>query len=131
MDFGFDVRKILRPDEFGFSVIRARDTKQFLPDLKRIINTLGSLSATAQGLGAVITTTERFIQSGDNVIYIKTLDNKVVGFLKSGYKHLFHRNEVGRIIEITPLCCLDFYVHESVQRGGFGRELYERMLFDE
>jgi hypothetical protein len=30
--------------------------------------------------------------------------------------------------EVQPLCVLDFYVHESKQRMGCGRALYERML---
>lgn len=29
---------------------------------------------------------------------------------------------------MNPLCVLDFYVHESVQRGGHGKELFEKML---
>lgn len=33
--------------------------------------------------------------------------------------------------EIKPLCVLDFYVSERVQRGGHGKQLFERMLQDE
>ena len=69
--------------------------------------------------------------STDNILYIRSEDNKVVGFLKTGFKHLFQRGLGGRIHEITPLCVLDFYVHETMQRGGHGRELFERMLFEE
>jgi alpha-tubulin N-acetyltransferase 1 len=54
--------------------------------------------------------------------------NKVLGLLKVGMKKLFIRNEAGTIKEITPMCVLDFYVHESVQRGGQGRLLFEKML---
>lgn len=32
---------------------------------------------------------------------------------------------------MTPLSVLDFYVHESVQRGGHGKELFENMLTHE
>lgn len=32
------------------------------------------------------------------------------------------------IKEVQPLCVLDFYVHESVQRRGIGKELFEAML---
>ena len=35
------------------------------------------------------------------------------------------------MIEISPLCVLDFYVNEQVQRGGHGRHLFETMLEDE
>lgn len=30
--------------------------------------------------------------------------------------------------ELRPLCVLDFYVHESCQRSGIGRKLYDYML---
>ena len=30
--------------------------------------------------------------------------------------------------EIDPVCVLDFYVHESCQRQGLGKELFERAL---
>ena len=29
------------------------------------------------------------------------------------------------------MCVLDFYVHESVQRGGHGKDMFERMLKEE
>ena len=43
------------------------------------------------------------------------------GFLKIGYRKLFYHNRFGKIVEMTPLCLLDFYVHESIQRGGIGK----------
>jgi alpha-tubulin N-acetyltransferase 1 len=48
--------------------------------------------------------------------------------LKVGVKKLFVRNRAGLIIEINPMSVLDFYVHESVQRGGHGKDLFEKML---
>ena len=32
---------------------------------------------------------------------------------------------------MEPLCVLDFYVHEAVQRGGHGRALFELLLSTE
>ena len=32
------------------------------------------------------------------------------------------------IHEVEPLCVLDFYVHESRQRSGCGKKLFEEML---
>jgi alpha-tubulin N-acetyltransferase 1 len=52
----------------------------------------------------------------------------VLSLLKVGVKKLFIRNEVGAIKEIAPLCVLDFYVHESCQRGGQGKAIFEKML---
>lgn len=34
----------------------------------------------------------------------------------------------GTIAEIEPLCVLDFYVHESCQRQGVGRALFEVLI---
>lgn len=31
----------------------------------------------------------------------------------------------GVIVEVEPLCVLDFYVHESYQRQGVGKALFE------
>jgi alpha-tubulin N-acetyltransferase 1 len=45
----------------------------------------------------------------------------VIGFIKMGKKNLFIRDELGNIKEISPLCVLDFYVHESQQRNGYGK----------
>ena len=52
---------------------------------------------------------------------MKCEGNSVIGFLKVGTKKLFIRDEIGKINEINPLCVLDFYVHESQQRSGFGK----------
>lgn len=45
-----------------------------------------------------------------------------------GKRNLFIRGDTGAIKEIKPLCLLDFYVHESMQRGGHGKQLFEDML---
>lgn len=51
-----------------------------------------------------------------------------MGLLKSGEKNLFLSDETGKTHEIKSLCVLDFYVHESKQRSGFGKQLYDYML---
>jgi len=52
----------------------------------------------------------------------------VVGLLKVGSKKLFVYDSNGAQHELQPLCVLDFYVHESCQRRGYGRKLFEFML---
>lgn len=54
-----------------------------------------------------------------------------IGILKVGSKRLFVRNRTGDIVEMTPLSVLDFYVHESVQRGGHGKDIFQYMLKNE
>ncbi|KAJ1341624.1 hypothetical protein BSLG_003813 [Batrachochytrium salamandrivorans] len=55
----------------------------------------------------------------------------VIGLLKVGHKRLFLIDEYDRQIEVSPLCVLDFYIHESFQRKGFGKRLFEYMLMIE
>ena len=52
----------------------------------------------------------------------------MVGILKTGSRKLFYTDGIGKILELSPVCLLDFYVHESYQRSGYGKELYEYML---
>lgn len=73
---------------------------------------------------SVITTGIKFINT-DQRIYIKCEGNSVIGFLKIGIKKLFIHNDLGIIKEISPLCVLDFYVHESQQRTGIGQVIFK------
>jgi len=75
----------------------------------------------AQGLASIITTHSKFISSGDNRLYIKAERNQVCGILKVGKKNLFYYDGIGGVKELRPLCVLDFYVHESMQRKGVGK----------
>lgn len=52
----------------------------------------------------------------------------MVGMLKIGRKKLFLLNQDQRTKECAPLCVLDFYIHESRQRRGYGRRLFDYML---
>ncbi len=74
-----------------------------------------------------ITSLAKVVANGHK-IFIKSDGNKCVGFLKIGFKKLFVRNRTGTILEINPLSVLDFYVHESVQRGGQGKQLFDLMI---
>jgi len=77
----------------------------------------------------VLTTYTKTVAGCDNQkLYVKTEKNKVLGFLKTGTKKLFITNDLGQMKEIDPVCVLDFYVHETVQRRGIGKELFEMML---
>ncbi|XP_063794081.1 alpha-tubulin N-acetyltransferase 1 isoform X2 [Pseudophryne corroboree] len=102
--------------------------------IMQIIDEIGKSSAKAQRLPAPITSASR-MQTNQHHLYIlkdctpKTAGRGVViGFLKVGYKKLFVLNHSGSHIEAEPLCILDFYIHESLQRHGFGKELFNFML---
>ncbi len=67
----------------------------------------------------------------DQRVYLKVSRHQVEGILKVGSKNLFHRDGAGRCHEMAPTCILDFYVHESVQRKGVGKSLFQKMLDSE
>uniref|UniRef100_A0A8C3CA35 Alpha-tubulin N-acetyltransferase 1 n=1 Tax=Cairina moschata TaxID=8855 RepID=A0A8C3CA35_CAIMO len=105
--------------------------------LRTVIDELGKASAKAQGLPAPVTSAAR-MESNRHVLYIlRDAEGRgsskaaVIGFLKVGYKKLFLLDHSGAHNEAEPLCVLDFYVHESLQRHGYGRELFQHMLKSE
>jgi GNAT superfamily N-acetyltransferase len=89
-----------------------------------IINSMGSASALAQGLGSVITNVERLNNNPDHVLFIAANSTSALGIIKLGKKNLFHRSSDGSVHEIAPLCVLDFYVNERCQRQGVGSALF-------
>ena len=132
MEFLFNCEKLLGTDAEGFVILdgrkgpsnafsQGRAIGRAIPDLQanlyEVIDKMGAASSKAQGLPSIITSASRLFTS-DNRLYMKAEGNKVIGLLKVGVKKLFIRNECAAIKEISPLCVLDFYVHESVQRGG-------------
>ncbi|XP_037375210.1 alpha-tubulin N-acetyltransferase 1 isoform X2 [Talpa occidentalis] len=99
-----------------------------------IVDELGKASAKAQHLPAPITSASR-MQSNRHVMYVlkdtsarPAGKGAIVGFLKVGYKKLFVLDDREAHNEVEPLCILDFYIHESLQRHGHGRELFQHML---
>jgi hypothetical protein len=52
----------------------------------------------------------------------------VVGLLKVGRKSLYVFDKYGDTKHVNAPCVLDFYIHESRQRGGLGKTLFEHML---
>lgn len=52
----------------------------------------------------------------------------VTGLLKVGTKNLYVFDENGETKQVPAQCVLDFYIHESRQRAGLGREMFELML---
>ena len=66
--------------------------------------------------------------ANDHTCYFKAEENKCIGFIKVGYKKLFVRTRSNTLVEMQPLCVLDFYVDGKVQRGGYGKMLFDAML---
>jgi alpha-tubulin N-acetyltransferase 1 len=131
MDFGFDVSYLFQCDKEGIAIVDGNQfknmNKKILYSFNTVLDSIGEASAKvrvyfkkAQSLKAVITNGIRFIGS-DHIIYIKCEESAVIGFLKVGKKKLFIVDEIAKIREINPMCVLDFYVHESQQRNGYGK----------
>jgi hypothetical protein len=60
---------------------------------------------------------------------ITSLNKKILkGYLKYGIKDLFFYKKNGIISQSSPICLLDFYVDENVQREGIGLSLFKKML---
>ena len=139
MEFPYNCEKLLGCDAEGFVIIDGKKGisalsvgttapqvmktfgKQAVMDgqnaIYDIIDKIGAASSKAQGLPAIITSGSRLFTS-DTRLYLRAEGNRALALLEVGVKKLFIRNETGTIKEITPLCVLDFYVHESMQRNG-------------
>lgn len=68
------------------------------------------------------------INSKENNDFYCSGKGAAVGILKIGPKRLFVYDSLGRQHEMEPVCVLDFYVHESRQRMGCGKKLFEYFL---
>ncbi|XP_029588679.1 alpha-tubulin N-acetyltransferase 1 isoform X4 [Salmo trutta] len=98
-----------------------------------VINELGRASAKAQCLTAPITSASKLQTNKHHLYLLKDRESNggmglAVGFLKVGYKKLFLLDQRGAHVETEPLCVLDFFVTEQLQRHGYGLELFNFML---
>ncbi|CAF0967373.1 unnamed protein product [Rotaria sp. Silwood1] len=139
MEFSFDINYIL---PYGVTIFngdyrvlnKGQATRIFASEkLTYVIDTMGEASYRAQGLPGAVTTARKFRISDHRLYIIKKANENnnlgtVIGILKVGTKHLYIYDTNGRVNERTPLCVLDFYVHESKQRLGYGRQLFDTML---
>eukprot|EP01105_Mastigella_eilhardi_P027951 TRINITY_DN8901_c0_g1_i1.p1 TRINITY_DN8901_c0_g1~~TRINITY_DN8901_c0_g1_i1.p1 ORF type:complete len:345 (+),score=55.81 TRINITY_DN8901_c0_g1_i1:33-1037(+) len=106
--------------------LAARDVAR----LQDVVDRMGLASARAQRLGAPVTSL-RTLQTTAQRLYLSHDATGVTGLLKVGKKMLFIMTETGAIVEMEPLCCLDFYVVEAYQRKGLGKRLFDFMLEQE
>ncbi|KAK2165508.1 hypothetical protein LSH36_49g06061 [Paralvinella palmiformis] len=107
--------------------------REYKAQLCQVLDKMGDASAKAQGLHGAITTAHRLQLTDHHLYMMKDASanggkGAVVGFIKTGHKRLFIYDHNGVNHEMEPLCTLDFYVHESRQRTGCGRKLFEFML---
>ncbi|VDK55843.1 unnamed protein product [Anisakis simplex] len=131
MDVATDLTPLL-----GSSIVRldAMAIKHLQePRLYSAIDELALLSAKAMQLRKPLTSCEKLVNT-DNILYLiweKDEENgvsKLIGMLKVGRKQLFLYDREMKPYEGEFLALLDFYVHFSRQRQGYGKKLFEFML---
>ena len=151
MEFPFNAQKIFKVDGEGFVVLNGRDLSGYagvpagpsLPNrfgekrdtskmsqmaqIAMVLDQMGEASSKAQQLPQTITSMGRFAGTNQR-LFLKVEGNTVLGLLKTGERTIFYRNYAGVCKELNPLCVLDFYVHESLQRQGIGNNLFYFML---
>lgn len=107
------------------------------------LDALGVNSGQAQLLNGPITTVEKIEGSNHTTIVCNACNYegglpltssssvtsaRCVGYIKYGIKDLYFYHKNGKVSQCSPLCLLDFYVDESMQRGGLGIALFRQML---
>ncbi|XP_058475133.1 alpha-tubulin N-acetyltransferase 1 isoform X6 [Solea solea] len=139
MEFSFDINHLFpeRVSILDHSLVAENRKSAGRPDLlvhvATVIDEMGRASAKAQQLPAPITSASKLQSQRHHLYLLKDREGNgghgvVVGFLKVGCKKLFLLDRQGAHIEAEPLCVLDFYVAENVQRHGYGLELFNFML---
>lgn len=135
MEFEFNCEQVTKADKEGFAIFDSAKMgtlpKKSFEYMETLIDTMGKHSSKAQRLPTVITSFKRMQMNTDSQkLYIFSQKKKCLGYLKTGMKKLFVSTEYGQMKEINPLCVLDFYVSEEVQRQGVGKRLFDLMLED-
>jgi alpha-tubulin N-acetyltransferase 1 len=131
MQFNFDCEEILDSNQNGYSILEGACHNNIPPGykayIKEILDKMGELSSKSQNLLVNVTTTNRFFPS-DHTLIIKADKNKVLGYIKVGPKRLFLRDRICNYHERKTLCVLDFYIYDTEQRKGLGKEIFDFML---
>jgi hypothetical protein len=135
MEFEFNCEHVTKADKSGYAIFSSEKLntlpKKSYEYMGVLVDTMGKYSSKAQRLASVITSFKRLEGNTDRQkIYFYSQKNTCFGYLKTGFKKLFVSTEFGDIKEINPLCVLDFYVSEEVQRQGIGRKLFDLVLED-
>lgn len=108
------------------------EERTFQESLFQTIDILGARSKIAQGINSPLTSVAKLRENREFRLYLLVEGHLGMGILKVGTKKLFVTHPMKRhLVEVMPLCVLDFYVSEQVQRSGFGRRLYMAMLHEE
>ncbi|KAF4522261.1 hypothetical protein B566_EDAN011957 [Ephemera danica] len=141
MEFDFPIQDILQREitcidgsltPVGFEEDDQISLGECQQKISVILDKIGQSSGVAQGLQTAVTSSDRLKNTEHRVYLLSDFhagrNGQVIGLLKMGNKKLYVFDQSGRQNELMPLCVLDFYVHESKQRHGCGKLLYDYML---
>ncbi|KAM9777078.1 alpha-tubulin N-acetyltransferase 1 isoform X3 [Syngnathus typhle] len=138
MEFPFNVNQLF-PERFSILdkslVVEHASPKRadLQSHIATVVDKLGRASAKAQKLTTPVTSATK-LQSQHHELYLMKDGESngecgvIVGFLKVGYKKLILLDRRGLHTEAEPLCVLDFFIAENLQRHGYGLELFQFML---
>ena len=131
MEFNFNCEEALDCDQNGFAILEGTYKNRILPGfilfVTEILDKMGLASSQSQNLTTISTSFLKFYESNHRIV-IKAQQNKVLGFIKVGTKKLYVRDRYYNYHNVSPLCVIDFYVHESCQRNGIGKQLFDYMV---
>ncbi|KAJ3313831.1 Alpha-tubulin N-acetyltransferase 1 [Boothiomyces sp. JEL0838] len=139
MKFSFDVSDVItKPNELGAASARAQSLRGPITTLLKLkTNPDQRLYLMKEDIQDITLKSETsrddlYMFNSAGISGFKDLVNagkyNIVGMLKVGTKKLFVVDGNNRHIEISPLCVLDFYIDEKLQRQGYGKRLFEFML---
>ncbi|XP_050435795.1 alpha-tubulin N-acetyltransferase 1-like isoform X2 [Adelges cooleyi] len=132
----FDLRKIAHEQivkiDNKLLPVGQQDDPELQAAISKILDDVGLASGIAQDLKMPITSAEKLRRS-DHTLYLMTEITSeghlvVVGLLKMGWKKLYLFDRKGKRTEAMVYCLLDFYIHETRQRHGYGITLLNHML---
>ncbi|KAK0398302.1 hypothetical protein QR680_002522 [Steinernema hermaphroditum] len=134
MEVKADFTPMLGPSLVRLDPMRVKQLQN--ETLYQAIDELCKMSAQAMNIKCPLTTCEKLIVS-DNTLYLvwerdeEKSVSRLIGLLKVGRKKLFLYDNDRNTYEGELLCLLDFYVHHSGQRKGYGKSLFDFMLQSE
>ncbi|EFO65197.1 Mechanosensory abnormality MEC-17-like protein [Giardia lamblia P15] len=130
MQFGFSVAEAIGLQRSGVALLTDQSLRSMpLSQQKKveiILDGMGRGSQAAQGLPSPVTNLA-FIRDSHHFLFLAVDEDRCLGILKGGVKHLFMLDSQNETHEMDAMCCLDFYTHETVQRRGIGTRLFRAM----
>ena len=134
MEFNFNCEEALNCDSQGIAVLEGSYESNIRPSfklhVKSIIDIIGELSSKEQGLSIIKTNSHKFFTSYDR-LFIKVEKNKIVGFLRTGQRKLFLKDDSNNYTNDFPICVIDFFVNRQFERLGHGKQLFDKMIIFE